>query len=113
MSGCDNRLNFSAMRGDTLRKTIKFSVDGVYQDVDDWTFAGQVRAAPGGSVLATFTIEILTPTTSGISVSLSDTDTRNLPSGVLWYDIQATTPVGDVVTFVRGRLTLSEDITRL
>jgi len=98
-------------RGDTGRWQFKLWQDaGKTQPVDltGATALAQIRAGPGGRVMATPTTTI-----SGgnvIDMVLPASVSQNLAPGV--WDLQVTYPSGDVATPLRGRVTVQQDVTR-
>lgn len=101
--------------GDTIRLDVRLENVAL---LEGRTFTAQVRATPdAATVLATWEV---TPTLTGALVVLPSDVTADLfattPEGqALAYDVQladAATPP-DVLTVVRGALTLTGDVTRV
>lgn len=107
-------LDLQVFRGDTFRRHLRFQVDGESIDISDWTFSGQVRTLPNaaGSLVADFTFDFGVLPIGEVEFSIDAADTLTLPTGFLFYDCQAVTGAGDVVTFMRGRFSVLEDVTR-
>lgn len=99
-------------RGDTFRLSVTARVkNGAAIDITGYTFLGHVRST-AGVLLATFTITITTAA-SGIfevvipaaTTAALDTDANALGR----YDIQWTTPAGDVRTIMKGNVIFESD----
>lgn len=90
-------------------------VPGVYMDLDGWMGKAQIRASEdAAAVLAEFAVEILPQsgdTLGGVRLTLADTVTKNLATAGVW-DLQFTDVDDRVNTYLKGKVTISKDVTR-
>jgi len=87
-------------------------------DLTGATVAGQVRAAPGSTVLATLACTVLEPLVEGgprnrVRVELTAAASAALAVSEALYDVQATLADGRIYTLLAGKLYVTPDITRL
>jgi hypothetical protein len=104
----------SVYAGDTFTQTFEFfdddePVDFVADGWDDWV--AQYRINPKATNFVAFTVDVSDADEGRITLSLSATQTRNLPGeGV--FDLQATE--NNVIrTWLKGRIAVSQDVTRV
>lgn len=112
--------NIDVYQGDTFELTMRLkrrtalnTLD--YVDLTDADVKAQVRLLPStGSVAAEFATDVPDQTLEGnlgmFTVSLTPTQTRTLPDG--WWDVEVTFPDTKVRTYLRGTVTVLEEITR-
>ena len=82
-------------------------------DFTDIVFAAQIRAYPGSPTLwATFTTATVSASAKTLRISLTKTDTANLPLRTFW-DIQGTSIANpaNVTTYFRGQVFTTQQIT--
>lgn len=90
-------------------------VPGPYIDLTGWTGLAQIRATEdAAAVLAEFTVEVLNQATTkgGVRLLLDDADTQVLAAAAAVWDMQFTDTTGDVTTYLKGKVSLSKDVTR-
>lgn len=111
------RRDIYVRRGDTYREAVTFRVkNGAAIDLTGYTFLGHIRATvESESTIAVFTIIIIDAANGEIEIVISADTTALLPtettaSGV--YDLQFTTPAGDVRTFMVGNVYFESDVAR-
>lgn len=108
--------DFDVVRGDSLKWIISFAEDGVPFDVSAWEFSGQVRSDPDAEdpPLAEFGFDLAGAENGEVTASISADDMATLGAVRFYsYDLQAVTDAGDTVTFMRGRLNVIKDVTRV
>ena len=96
-------------RGDAFSKRLRFTSDGVPEDLTGKPVLAQIRTSTEltAKLVATFTIT-RQDTLGVIDISLNPTDTANLKAGEYYYDVQ----IGDR-TRVTGSVTLIPDVSRV
>jgi len=92
-----------------------FSVILDFPDTLDFTkltFKAQIRTYPGSpSLWGTFTVTVYDALLKKLKLSLTSTDTKNLPMRSFW-DIQATSSVdGSVTTYLQGQVFTQREVT--
>ena len=107
--------NLSLYAGDTEKFNIAITAGGLPVDLTGWTIKAEIRASRGApTVIETFTCTLSpTPEDGTLTISLSDTETAGLPIGAaigVW-DLQMTSPTGDVKTFLTGSVEVTQDVT--
>lgn len=104
-------------RGDHKTITLASTVDDAAKDITGATFLGQVRAAPGATVLLTLSLSIISAAGGTWRWDWGDSDGETLLGAtqtepfVGWYDIQRTLG-GIVTTLLYGQLEVLADISR-
>lgn len=99
--------NITLTRGDTFKAKIDISINGnVYTPVegDSIRFAMKANYADPAPLL---NIDIPINT---LKLVLNPDDTKSLEYGSYVYDIQLTHANGDIDTFIKGRLKLTEEV---
>ena len=99
-------------RGDTfsLSGTVSATDGGVaVTDFTGWTGASQLRDESGAKI-ADLTFAWVDATAA--TASLVHTSTTTWPVGPAWFDIQMTTPAGDIISTESTYFQIVEDITR-
>ena len=101
--------SFDVYRGDSVTKRLRFTSDGVPEDLTGKTILAQIRTSTEltAKLVATFTIT-RQDTLGVIDISLNPSDTANLKAGEYYYDVQ----IGDR-TRVTGSVTLIPDVSRV
>jgi len=99
-----------------LRNQNSDGTPGAYIDLTGYVGKAQLRDDPAdNTVNAEFTVTTLNQTTTpgGILASLSHTQTAALPAPAkMQWDIQLTSPTGDVHTYLKGTATITAEVTR-
>lgn len=100
-------------RGDLYTHIIKFkNPDGAPTSRIGYTYAAQVRSAPGVDDAASFTIDSSLLARGQLTLSLSVAQTTALPSSAVW-DLEETAPgAGGPVTLIGGTVDVSEGVTQ-
>lgn len=106
--------DLSIYRGDDYQHTLTFYSDDAQTtrlDLSTYTsFTAKIKTAADGSTLATFSVSTTNVATGVIVLSLSNTTTAAMTSDGYW-DFQWTDPNSKKFTPLKGRVTLSKDIT--
>jgi hypothetical protein len=76
-------------------------------NMDGWTAAAQVRAAPGTQVIAAFTA---TTSANQVALQLPHLEAMKLPRKAVW-DCQVTDLAGVVTTLVAGKVAATPEVT--
>lgn len=107
------RHDLEIVRGQDARWRIRLDDGGTPIDPAGYAWRGEVRVRPGagGAALASFSFGADPGDALAVLASLSDTATAALPAGALAYDWWATTPGGDALPLLGGRLTVRERVT--
>lgn len=112
-------------RGDFFELTLRLRegtlsgggyVPGNYLDLTGWEAPmAQIRATEDATtILASFTTEVLNQTTTpgAVRLFLTPADTGTLPAAAAVWDVQLTDPESRVYTYLRGKVTITKDVTR-
>ena len=97
--------------GDTFSLTVLFTDEaGTAIDISGYSFAAEVRAPGDGSLVATITAAVADGPDGEASLQIAAATTADLTPAVCDWDLQQT--VGGVVTtLLRGRATITKDVT--
>lgn len=115
--------NFNYDQGTTLTFLITYQDDqGTGIDLTGYTYAGQIKQKITDTVsLADITVAAETPATGIIRVTIPSDSLPNLKftgatsfknRQVLVYDIEMTSPTGDVTRLLNGTISVSPEVTR-
>ena len=86
--------------------------DGTPADITGHTAKAQIRRAVADEEPAV-AVEIATAVTSpNVTLAISHTVTATLSGAYVW-DLQLTTPTGAVITVIRGKVKLTNEVTRV
>lgn len=103
-------------RGDTYRDVYTLRASGAAIDITSYTFLAQLReSADSATILATFDIDVIDAAAGQFAMVLDAATTAALDTvavSVAAWDIQFTSPGGDVVTFDGGVARLKSDVAR-
>jgi len=103
-------LNFTTKRGDTFKRVdFQININTVPLDLTDGDVKIQLRKEAGGVVAFTPTLTIFDPTNGEFCINEQIID---IQACNYRYDIQVTTEIGEVNTWVSGLFTITDDITR-
>jgi hypothetical protein len=103
-------LNFTTKRGDTFKQTdFQININTFPLDLTGGDVKIQLRKEPGGVVAYTPTLTIFDPTNGEFCI---DEQIIDIQACNYRYDIQVTTEIGEVNTWVSGLFTITDDITR-
>ena len=104
--------NISIYRGDTYLHeiTIRDSSNASI-DISDRTYSAQVRRTASSDVILTFTSTVTDAANGVLQISLTSSQTSSLDSGIYIYDLQETNS-SNILTLMRGNVTVTGDITR-
>ena len=103
-------LNFTTKRGDTFKRVdFQININTVPLDLTDGDVKIQFRKEAGGVVAFTPTLTIFDPTNGEFCINEQIID---IQACNYRYDIQVTTEIGEVNTWVSGLFTITDDITR-
>ncbi len=101
-------LDWNVYRGDTARLNIILRDESnEVMDLSDYTFEGQVKAAPKD----TNSLQEITIVKSDSQLTLVIPDTSELPRKA-YFDIQGTHTNGDIQTILKGNVNVEDDVTR-
>lgn len=98
-------------RGDTYRYQFRLWKDNAQTTPADLTGASarsEIRDRPGGTLIAMFVCNVVTPNI--VDIVLNAADCAKLPSNAVW-DLQLTYASGDVATVVTGPVNVTPDVT--
>jgi hypothetical protein len=119
-AACD----ISLYRGDYFEMTLRVRqgtltgttyTPGPYIDLTGWTPKAEIRANEDATTaLATFTTEVLDQVASkgAVHLSLPSSESALLSAATAIWDVQLTDPQTHVYTYLRGKVTITKDITR-
>lgn len=103
-------LNFTTKRGDTFKRMdFQININTIPLDLTDGDVKIQLRKEAGGVVAFTPTLTIFDPTNGEFCINEQIID---IQACNYRYDIQVTTEIGEVNTWVSGLFTITDDITR-
>ena len=113
-TGCD-----SIIRGDDWVLPLTFStvIDGVEAPIDitNWVLVLTVKSnpkAPNGEAAISKTVDTHTAPAEGkTEIRVAGADWDNVLAGDYYYDVEATTDEGEVITILIGRVIFKQDIT--
>lgn len=112
--------NFTIQKGATFDESLKFyssycvtTDTGTAVDLSSYTFASQIRASVGSSVIETFTINTQNASSGEIFLQLSATETGAVEEGVYRYDLKVTDSSSNKSFWVKGTITFEGSITTL
>ena len=112
------KLNLKINQGETFRyKFLWQDIHGIAIDMTNYTADMQMRAFVDDAAIlfelsTTNNRIIITPLTGTIELYISADDTMTLtwPDGV--YDLEVTSPTGDVTRLIEGKVTTVKNVTR-
>lgn len=102
-------------RGDTLKRSYKLRDEDTKDPIDitGWTFLAQVRKnSEDDTVVLTPTVSIVDATGGEFKFESPPADTKDLTPGRYVWDLQSTTPAGEVDTWVAGEAIVAGDVSR-
>ena len=108
--------NISHYKGDTRdTETFVYSESSVAVDITGYSILMQVRASEQGPLVAEFSSEggHFTITDASNGTFTLDEQIIDIASGVHVYDLQLTSPLGKVITLLKGTFTVTQDITNV
>lgn len=112
-------LDLYIRQGDTHRRQFTVWTDATMTtavNITGWTFAAQIRTGAADAALtaaATFETVIVSATGGVFEIVVHPVATTPLNPEVMHYwDLQATTDAGDVLTLLAGQVTVGAEITR-
>lgn len=95
-------------QGDVFTLSLDFDVD-----LTGYTLEAQIRHDPDDTTPAeTLTVTVTDAANGLVQLSLTAVETAALLPQRYWWDLQWTDPSGDVRTILRGRATVTAEITR-
>lgn len=100
-------------QGDDFSKFFRYKAGGVYVNLTGWTGHAQMRDAPGGALLGTFTVVIADQGVAlgGFFVEMDDAQTAALvPTTIAVWDLELVNPAGFKRTYLKGAVEVEEDI---
>ena len=116
--------DISLYRGDYFEMTLRLRAGtfngtsytpGTYLDLTGWTPKAEIRANEDAATpLATFTTEVLNQVDvpGGVHLFLPSTESAALTAAAAIWDVQLTDPQSHVYTYLRGKVTVTKDVTR-
>jgi len=110
--------NYTINKGSTFNESLKFyssycpiTDSGTTLDLSAYSFASQIRASVGSTVIETFTINTDNAATGEIFLQLSDTETSAVTAGTYLYDLKVTDTASNKDFWVKGTITFVGVIT--
>lgn len=100
-------VNLYAYHGDTWRRSFRFLKDDAPIDLNSMSVASQARRVSTSSLLS---LEVIIEPDPGVLTLMLPSD---ISPGTYAYDIQITEDNGDVKTWVKGKLVIEKDETRV
>lgn len=109
------RFNYAFTQGDTFTSKPAWKVNNSYVNVTGYTAKMDVKIAPTStSTIIELTTEngrITAGTTDGVfTLSLTAAETSDIPVGNYVYDLQITSPGGEVYTLLTGGFTVNTQV---
>lgn len=105
-------LNLSVYQGDTFRKDLTFTTNGVTPiNITGYTLTAQYRVTVEATAYVAFTCAIVSGVAGTATVSLTGTQTAAIVANGVW-DLQWVTGAGDVQTVLAGVVRLGREVTR-
>jgi len=112
--------NYTIQKGSTFNESLKFYASycpitdsGTPVDLSAYSFASQIRASVGSSVIETFTINTDNAVNGEIFLQLSYTETAAVTAGVYNYDLRVTDASTNKQFWVKGTITFEGTITTI
>ena len=110
------RFNFTLTQGDTFNTKPAWKVNGNYVNVTGYSAKMDVKIAPTSTStiveLSSANGRITVGTTDGtFELALTPTETAALPPGQYVYDLDVTSPGGNVYTLLTGGFTVVAQVT--
>jgi hypothetical protein len=105
------------IQGETITRSYEVvDSDGNVQDLSGYTVASQIRETiESSTILVSPTVQILVPATDGViewSLTAAQSAALNPASGCMYFDVEITSPIGEVTRVIQGRIKLSLEVTR-
>lgn len=101
-------LHLDIYQGDDFSVDLDFDID-----LTGYTLTSQIRHEPSDSSPAeTLTVTMTDAANGLVELSLTAAETADLIAQRYWWDLQWTEPSGDIRTVLRGRATVTAEITR-
>ena len=109
------RFNYAFVQGDTFTSKPAWKVNNSYVNVTGYTARMDVKIAPTSLStiveLSSSNGRITVGNTDGVfTLSLSSAETAVLPVGNYIYDLEVTSPGGDVYTLLSGGFTVNPQV---
>lgn len=106
--------NLSVDQGSTFRANIDVTdSDGNDLDLSNYAVSAQLRKSYSSSVAVNFTATISNAANGVLEIFLSDTQTNALKAGRYVYDVEITSPGGEVTRVLEGQVEVSPGVTRV
>lgn len=111
------RFNFSLVQGDSFHTAPAWKINGSYVNVTGYSANMQVRqAVTSTSVIVELSSDNGRITVGGIdgtfTLDLTAAESADIPVGNYIYDLDVTSPQGDVYTLLSGGFTVVAQVTR-
>lgn len=111
------RFNLSLVQGDSFQLAPSWKINGSYVNVTGFSADMQVRqAVTSTSIIVELSSANGRITVGGIdgtfTLDLTAAETTEIPAGNYLYDLDVTSPDGDVYTLLSGGFTVNSQVTR-
>tara|TARA_R110000796_G_scaffold31104_4_gene82731 strand:- start:1296 stop:1637 length:342 start_codon:yes stop_codon:yes gene_type:complete len=106
--------NLLVDQGSTFRANVDVTdSDGNELNLTNYTVAAQLRKNYSSTTAVEFTATISNATSGVLEIFLSDTQTDLLKAGRYVYDVEITSPGGEVTRVLEGQIEVSPGVTRV
>lgn len=106
--------DFTIIKGQTFFKEISVTVNKEVYPLTGYTAISEIRPYAGSDTLIeSFTCEVI-PDKGIIQISLTNTQTNNLPKGIQYYDILLINQeTNEYIYYIGGKLIIKNHVTEL
>ncbi|MDP6585503.1 MAG: hypothetical protein QF535_12670 [Anaerolineales bacterium] len=106
------KYNIKLNKGVYYNTTFNFKdKDGAALNITSYTFKAEIRRDSDGELEKAFTCAITNATSGVMKMSMSASDTNELPEDDLVYDILAKDSANNIHRYVKGKIIISDTIT--
>ncbi len=106
-------------QGATFRRVfyIEFEEATPTWDITGYIARMQIRSSvTSDTIILTASTEngrmVIGPDPTQLSLTITDEDTADLPSGVFVYDLELESPIGEVIRLLKGSVVVDPEVTR-
>lgn len=105
--------NLTVDQGSTFKANIDVTdSDGNELNLTGYTVSGQIRKSYYSLTAVDFTAFVSNPVSGTIEISLTDTQTNAMKAGRYVYDVEITSPGGEVTRVLEGQVEVTPGVTR-
>lgn len=104
--------NFEIQEGADLSFGVRVKINTEQQDLSEWTFKAQVRAAVDGELITNLNVELCEDNES-IRIGLDGAATDSLVAQAAKWDLLAITGDGRRLRLLQGKVTISGSVSEL